>query len=100
LFINQNTNKGYLPKVPSYQFNVYSGLENMTLYEATRHSFATQLIEYNDIHMVKEAMRHSDIRMTEKYLHLKVANLADMVNSRKRSVKLLNRSDIEVSNER
>jgi integrase len=100
LFINHNTNKGYLPKVLWYQFHVYSGLENITLYEATRHSFGTQLIENNDIYKVKEAMRHSDIRMTEKYLHLKVAKLADMVNSRKGSVKLLNRSDIEVRNER
>jgi integrase len=100
LFINPNTNKGYLPKVLWYQFHVHSGLENITLYEATRHSFGTQLIENNDIYKVKEAMRHSDIRMTEKYLHLKVAKLADMVNSRKKPVKLLNRSDIEVRNER
>ncbi|MBA4391498.1 MAG: hypothetical protein C0399_11260 [Syntrophus sp. (in: bacteria)] len=61
LFINPNTNKGYLPKVLWYQFHVHSGLENITLYEATRHSFGTQLIENNDIYKVKEAMRHSDI---------------------------------------
>jgi integrase len=100
LFINLNTNKGYLAKVLWYQFHMYSGLENITLHEGTRHSFGTQLIEDNDMYKVKEAMRHSDIRMTEKYLHLKVAKLADMVNSRKKPVKLLNRSDIEVRNER
>jgi integrase len=98
LFINPNTNKGYLPKVLWYQFHVYSGLDGVTLYEATRHSFGTQLIENNDIYKVKEAMRHSDIRMTEKYLHLKVAKLDDVVNSRKKQIKLINRSEIEVTN--
>ncbi len=82
-----------------YQFHKYSGLEDVTLYEATRHSFGTQLTEGNDVYKVKELMRHSDIRMPEKYLHLKAVKLADVVNSRKKPVSLVNRSDIEVRNE-
>jgi len=43
---------------------------SVTHYEATRHSFCTQLatVEENAL-KVKDAMRHSSIKMTEKYYH-------------------------------
>lgn len=99
LFINPRTGRGYLPKAVWYQWKKYSGIEDITLYEATRHSFATQLIQNNDVTIVKELMGHSDIRTTEKYLHLKMTKLSEVVNSRRTVIKMENRSEIEVKNE-
>ncbi len=99
LFINPNTNRGYFPKVLWYHFRKYSGLNNITFYECTRHSFGTQLAETNDIYKVKELMRHSDIRTTQKYLHIKTTRLANIVNARKKVLKIADRSEIEVGYE-
>lgn len=88
LFINPRTNRGYYPKAVWYEWRQHSGVD-VDLYSATRHSFATQLIQDNDVTMVKELMGHSDIRTTEKYLHMKVTKLTDIVNARKKIVRLV-----------
>ena len=82
LFINPHTGKNYVSDTLWYIWHHHSGLE-ITLYEGTRHSFATQLIEDNDVTIVKALMGHSDIRTTEKYTHMRINRLADVVNSRK-----------------
>lgn len=82
LFINPITKKGYYPTSLWTIWKKYSGLD-IDLYSATRHSFASQLIQYNDVAVVKELMGHSDIATTQKYLHMKIVNLAEVVNSRK-----------------
>lgn len=82
LFINSRTKRGYYPKALWYIWKQHSGLE-IDLYSATRHSFASQLIQNNDIAVIKELMGHIDIRTTQRYLHMKITNLSDVVNSRK-----------------
>ncbi|MCX5804303.1 MAG: tyrosine-type recombinase/integrase [Proteobacteria bacterium] len=93
LFINQRTGKGILPKTLWYQWHKYSALD-VCLYEGTRHSFGSQLIQNNDVTLVKELMGHSDIRTTVKYLHLKMDKLEGAVNNRK-VISLANRTRIE-----
>ena len=82
LFINPRTKRGYYPKALWYIWEQHSGLD-IDLYSATRHSFASQLIQNNDISIIKELMGHSDIRTTQNYLHMRIANLTEAVNSRK-----------------
>lgn len=81
LFINSRTGRGYYPKALWYQWTIHSGLD-IDLYSGTRHSFATQLIQDNDISIVKELMGHSDIRTTEKYLHMRMSKMSKVVNLR------------------
>lgn len=95
LFINTRTNKGYLPKAVWYQWHKHARVD-VTLYEGTRHSFGSQLIQNNDVAVVKELMGHSDIRTTQKYLHFRMAHLAEVVRDRKKVIRLLeNRSGVE-----
>ena len=54
------------------------------------------MIEKADVSIVKELMGHSSIKTTEKYLHMKVEKLKDVVNSRGK-IRMVNRSDLEVS---
>jgi integrase len=82
LFVNPRTNRHYLPKTLWYEWSAHSGLD-ICLYEGTRHSFASQLIQDNDVTIVKALMGHSDIRTTEKYTHMRVSRLADVVDARK-----------------
>ena len=60
----------------------HSGLK-ISLYEATRHSFCTQLVEMGiNTLQAKELMRHSDVRSTEKYFHASITKLGDIVEQR------------------
>ncbi len=95
LFINPNTNKNYLSDTLWKIWRQFSGTD-ICLYEATRHSFGSQLIEKADVSVVKELMGHSSIKTTEKYLHMKVEKLKNVVNSRGK-IRMVNRSDLEVS---
>lgn len=72
------------PKTLQKAWKKYSGLE-ISLYEATRHSFCTQLVEMgiNSL-QARLLMRHSDIRTTQKYFHSSITKLRDVVNSRGR----------------
>lgn len=94
LFINSYTKRHYQPDTLWRIWKENSGLENITLYEGTRHSFGSQLIQNNDVVFVKELMGHSSIQTTEKYLHMRMTKLHDVVNSRK-VVRLENRTKIE-----
>ncbi len=97
--INPNTGRGYFPKALWYQWHVYSE-SDVCLYEATRHSFGSQMIQNNDVTVVKELMGHADIRTTEKYLHFRMAHLADVPGRRREVVKLVpKRSETEVKGE-
>ena len=98
LFINPRTGKGFLPKVLWYQWNKHSSLD-VCLYEGTRHSFGSQLIQNNDVTQVQALMGHADIRTTMKYLHLRMDKLSDVVNTRKKVLTLVNRTKIEPNSE-
>jgi integrase len=96
LFINPNTNNHYLSDTLWRIWRKYSKAD-VCLYEGTRHSFGSQLIDNNnDISIVKELMGHSSIKTTEKYMHMKTKKLRDVTNSRTK-IKMLNRSELEVS---
>ena len=83
LFVNPNSGKHYIPDTLWRIWDTHAGIEGVTLYEATRHSFGSQLIQNNDVTLVKELMGHSDIRTTEQYIHAKLERLSDAVNTRR-----------------
>jgi integrase len=82
LFINPNSGDGYRPKRLSEIWNEYSET-GVKLYEATRHSFCTQLVEDGvDLITVSKLARHSDIRTTKKYVHPTDETARSAVNKR------------------
>jgi site-specific recombinase XerC len=54
------------------------------------------MIQSNDVSVVKELLGQTDIRSTEKYLHFKVAHLADALDGRRQVVELVPRGKKEV----
>lgn len=53
-----------------------AGITDLKLKDATRHSFASQLVNSNtSLFKVSKLLGHSSIKMTEKYAHGHVANL-------------------------
>jgi integrase len=98
LFINDYTGSHYTSNRLGKIWKKYSGIDDVKLYGASQHSFASQLVEKYDISLVGELMGHSDIRTTKKYLHARVAKLAAIVNDRRAIfsiVKPENRTGIE-----
>lgn len=57
-------------------------------YEGTRHSFATQIAELDDIKAAQELLRHSDMRSTQKYIHRRTEYLRDALQKRTNVVEL------------
>lgn len=53
------------------------------LYNGTRHSTATYLLEKaeGNLHLIKEALGHSSVKMTEKYAKFKVETLRKLMNT-------------------
>lgn len=91
LFVNPDTKREYRPKKLNQVWREFSGIST-TFYEASRHSFCTQVADASDNpYMARELMRHSDIRTTQRYYHAKTQSLKDLVNKRKEVVKLKNR---------
>ena len=91
VFLNPSTGKGYKTEFLRriWRDNAKSGV---TLYEAMRHSFATQIIEGGaDLATAQTLLRHADIRSTQAYFHSNVTKLSDIVNTRGRVVKLRKR---------
>jgi len=84
LFINPATKRGYRYKFIYRRWKKFSELP-VTMYEATRHSFCTQVSESGANTMqAKALMRHKDIRSTERYFHGSIKKLRDLVNNRGR----------------
>jgi site-specific recombinase XerD len=66
----------------------FSGID-ITYYEASRHSFVSQLVDDGLGSMqVKELARHSDVRTTQKYYHGNKITLKDALNKRGKVVPL------------
>jgi len=81
LFINPHNGKHYLSDTLWKIWRQYADVEE-SLYQGTRHSFGFQLCQNNDLAKVQQLMGHSTIKMTERYAHVKVTTLRDIVNSR------------------
>jgi integrase len=82
VFINPRSGDGYRPKTLGDIWNKYAGID-VTLYEATRHSFCTQLVEDGvQLSIIRDLARHSDIRTTQKYVHPTGGSARQAVNHR------------------
>lgn len=78
LFINPVTGKGYSRKYLSEVWNRYSGTD-LKLYEATRHSYCTQIVPLSNPLDAQRLMRHKDRRSTDNYYHAYNERLLDIV---------------------
>jgi site-specific recombinase XerD len=88
LFLNPSTSRGYKTEFLRRLWREHSK-SKVTLYEAMRHSFATQIIEGGaDLATAQTLLRHADIRSTQAYFHANVNKLQDVVNSRGRVIKI------------
>jgi integrase len=82
LSINPNSGNGYRPKRLGEIWNKCSGVD-VKFYEATRHSFGTQLVEDGvPLPIIQDLMRHPDIRTTRKYVHPTDESSRDAVSRR------------------
>jgi integrase len=68
LFLNPVTHRGYTYKTLNRLWNRHSGTD-VDLYEGTRHSFVTQMMDVLPIQDVQRLARHTDIRSTQVYDH-------------------------------
>jgi integrase len=84
LFINPRTSRGYTLKTLD---NIWAKHTRraITFYEASRHSFCTQVAESGaNLFQAKDLMRHKDMRSTEKYFHGATDKLKEIVNRRRK----------------
>ena len=78
LFVNPATGRGYSLSALSKIWRRYSGLD-VKLYEATRHSYCTQIVPLTDPLTAQRLMRHKDRRSTDNYYHAYSEILLDVV---------------------
>lgn len=78
LFINSATGRGYTAWFLSNVWRQHSRT-GVCLYEATRHSFCSQIVPLTDPFTAQRLMRHKDKRSTEKYYHADSDRLQDVV---------------------
>jgi integrase len=84
ILINPDTGKRYPEEMPNVLWKRYTGLQ-VTHYEASRHSFCTQLADDGiDALQAKELMRHTDVRTAHRYYHADVSRLSVIVNNQGR----------------
>jgi integrase len=94
-FINPQTKREYRQEFLRRVWRRYAGID-VTLYEGSRHSFCTQIVEDGaKLEEAKLLMRHADIRSTERYFHGNVTKYQEIVNQRGR-VRLLREAEREV----
>lgn len=78
LFINPDTGRGYSRKGLWKIWRDNSG-SDVRLYEATRHSYCTQIVPLTDPLTAQRLMRHKDRRSTDNYYHAYSDILLDVV---------------------
>jgi integrase len=78
LFINPNTGKPYTQWYLWDIWKRYSQTE-VTIYEATRHSYCSQIVPLTDKLTAQRLMRHKDGRSTDNYYHAYSDVLMDVV---------------------
>jgi integrase len=78
LFTNPKTGRGYARKRLWAEWKRHSGTD-VKLYEATRHSYCTQIVPLTDPLTAQRLMRHKDRRSTDNYYHAYSEVLLDVV---------------------
>jgi integrase len=83
LFTNPSTGKGYKPDYVSNKlWKKYSGMD-VTFYEASRHSFITQMIGAGVPEpLVQAIVGHKSVTSTQHYKHFTVEHLLPLINRR------------------
>lgn len=87
LFVNPDTGSHYRVKMLNVLWKRFTGLD-VTYYEGSRHSLATWLVQNADLAQAQEALGHTDIRTTRRYVHLNNNRLRDILNSRAKLIEL------------
>ena len=93
LFVNPRTGKGYKYKALYKAWKSATG-NNIGIYEATRHSFCTQIVPLTDPYTAQRLMRHKDKRSTDNYYHEFSETLIDVVQ--RKNVAPLKKTDDEI----
>jgi integrase len=88
IFINPRTGSAYRTKVLNRLWKQYSGYQDIDHYSASRHSFCTQLI-HDGVNPLEAqvAMRHKDLKSTQKYFHARKDKMREHFNNRGRTEK-------------
>jgi len=79
LFTNPESGKGYKAGSLRRYWNVYSGTD-LCVHEGIRHSTISDWSKTANAFQVKELARHSDIRVSQEYVHNALTDLRDIVN--------------------
>ena len=87
LFLHPRTKTHYTVARLGLIWKQYTKLP-ISHYEGTRHSFATQIAELDDMKAAQELLRHSDMRSTEKYVHRRTEYLRAALQKRTNVVEL------------
>jgi len=91
IFINQDTQRRYSPETLRKIWRANSG-SGVMLKEAMRHSTLTDYANQGaSAFEIKELARHTDIRVSDRYVHMAKEGLYDLVN-RNRIIKLSGKS--------
>lgn len=91
VFLFTYKRKPYRPKRLNNLWKQHSELAGITHYDASRHSFCTQIIQSGaNVFDAQELMRHKDIRSTRKYYHSATKRLQDIVDRRSKVLALQN----------
>jgi integrase len=79
LFINPESGRGYRAAALRRYWNVYSG-SGVCVHEGIRHSTISDWSRHANAFQVKELARHSDIKVSQEYVHNALTDLRDIVN--------------------
>jgi integrase len=93
LFINQSTKKPYTQWFISDLWKRLSGT-GVPSYEATRHSFCSNLPKHTDPKIAQRLMRHKDPRSTMRYYHERAEHLLEVVQEMDNVIPLKNSNEI------
>ena len=72
--------------------------DNVTLYQGTRHSIASQMTNNGaTLNVISELLGHSDIRMTRRYSHIGIATLRNVMQQARGTQKARTFEGVKIS---
>jgi len=78
LFIRPDTGRRYSVKAPNAIWKKCTRLKDVTYYEASRHSFVTQMVDSCvDVLQTKDLKRHTYVMTTQRYYHGNITKLKE-----------------------